>query len=181
MRSDWHHHTHRSYCIFPLRTFWCVQSTELYLMPFPHSLHIWGFSPKCNCWWSSRLEPRLKHLSFSSKVCSPEWIIRCWDDFFMKSFPQILVAIRLLAFECFLIITMVMRDPFHNTMITPPQFISSVNLLTPTLKILWLFQVHFLPEISDGLKWKFLIFLYYWNFELPLEASLHNSHLQKPE
>lgn len=72
-------------------------------------------------------------------------------------FSTIIVAIRLLAFVNFLII-MTMRDLCHNVMVTLIWFIFYINLMTPTLIVVWLSQIDFLAEIPGGLIWKLLAF-----------------------
>ena len=94
-----------------------------------------------------------------------------------KVFPTIIVTKCHLAFVYFLI-TMVMRDHSHDSMITQPQFIFYVNLLIPTLIILT-FSDSFSSRNLRRSEFEAVDCWHYWNSSL--EAFPHSSHLQQPQ
>lgn len=65
---------------------------ELWLKHFPHSLHLYGFSPVWTLWWAPKFEESLKLFPQSGhlKGFSPVWILWCLIRLLLlpKHFPQ---------------------------------------------------------------------------------------------
>ena len=74
-----------------------------------------------------------------------EWLLH-------KVFQTMLGTIRSLTFPHILIITAETRGPSPETVLTLARFTSAVTLLTPTLIILCLSQIHFRLASLDGLQ-----------------------------